>query len=140
MSFQTLSNSISCILNDAHNHIALKLYLGLDTGPVKGNLSELMTRLHDLNSLYDRTVNMQTCLNELYIEAEAYGIVKPRFMNPTSHAQNDISCIQAAYIEKGLNLKLISHSSSSAPASASVPDKSVKLSLKAKIKPTLKST
>jgi len=129
MSFQTLSNSISCIRNDTHYNIALKLYKSLDSGQVTGDLSELMTRLHDLNSLYDRTVNMQTCLNELYSEAETYGIVKPRFMNPKSHAQNDdISCIQAASIQKGLNLKLISSSSSSSSSSG-------KLTLKAKIKP-----
>jgi hypothetical protein len=137
MSYQTLSNSISCIRNDTHNNIALKLYQSLDNVQYTGDLSELMTRLHDLNSLYDRTVNMQTCLNELYIEAETYGIVKPRFMDPKSHAQNDdISCIQAEYIQKGLNLKLISHSSSSSPSSLT----SGKLTLKAKIKPKIKST
>ena len=137
MSFQTLSNSISIIRNDTHNNIALKLYLSLDNEPVTGDLSELITRLHDLNSLYDRTVNMQTCLNELYNEAETYGIVKPRFMNPTSHTQNVISCMQAANIQKGLNRK----SSAPAPASSPAdPETSVKPTLKVKIKPKLKST
>jgi hypothetical protein len=93
---------------------------------------------------------MQTCLNELYNEAETYGIVKPRFMNPTSHTQNDISYMQATYIQKSLLKSSASASaSSSLPASASssasltstlptltsTPETSVKPTLKVKIKP-----
>ena len=120
--FQTLSDSIYIIRNNTHNNIALKLYLNLDKEPVT-DLLELITRLQDLNSLYDRTVNMQTCLNDLYNEAETYGIVKPRFMN-TSHAQNAVSC------------SLNSHSPLTLPSHSHLPLTSVKPKLKIKHKPT----
>ncbi len=126
MSYQTLSNSISGVRNDTHYTIAQKLYSGLDNGGSESGLSELITRLHDLNSLYDRTLNMQTCLSDLYNEAETYGIVKPRFMNPNS-TEDILSCMQAAYVQKSLNLL------ADPPVDERCPPP-IKISLKAKVK------